>query len=678
MDLERFHQTFFEESFEGLERMETELLALEAAGEGAGAVDPETINTIFRAAHSIKGGAGTFGFKEVADFTHHVETLLDEMRAGRRPVTAEAVGLLLRCVDCLREMLASQQAGERPDTAQAESLRQALEALRGNAAQEAPSAVAPQAEAPAGGWRIRFRPLPHLLQTGNDPVRMFRALAELGELTVRCDEAALPAFGELDPEVCYLAWELELRGQVPRREVEEVFEWVEGDCELAIEPLGGRGEAAPETDAAPAGDATEAPALGQPRERTQSAPAGVSAQRRPRAQAGSIRVSIDKIDALINTVGELVITQSILGQIGRELEGVLGPQLEKLRNGLAQLERNTRELQEGIMGIRMLPISFAFSRFPRLVHDLGRQLGKQVRLEISGEQTELDKTVMEHIGDPLVHLVRNALDHGIEPPEEREAAGKDPVGTLRLSACHRGGNILIEVRDDGRGLDRERILAKARERGLVAPDAQLSDAEVYDLIFQPGFSTAAEVTDVSGRGVGMDVVRKNIREVGGTVEVASEPGRGSAFTIRLPLTLAIVDGQLVRVGSQIYVIPLVSIVESLQMQAGQVNVVAGRGEVYKLRDQYLPVVRLYEQFGIEAEHTELAGGMLVVVEGEGRRFGLLVDELLGQQQVVIKSLEANFRRVEGVSGATILGDGTVALILDVGGLHPAARQQAAA
>jgi two-component system chemotaxis sensor kinase CheA len=377
----------------------------------------------------------------------------------------------------------------------------------------------------------------------------------------------------------------------------------------------------------------------------------------------------------MNTVGELVITQSMLTQLGTKLTGSLA---EQIRAGLAQLERNVRELQESVMRVRMLPISFVFSRFPRMVRDLSGRLGKQVELKVTGDQTELDKTVLEKIGDPLVHLVRNSVDHGIEMPQARAAAGKPVVGVISLEAYHKGGNIVVEVSDDGGGLQQERILAKARERGLVGATETLTDEQVYDLIFMAGFSTADQATDISGRGVGMDVVRRNIKELGGAIEVRSTAGRGSRFIITLPLTLAIVDGQSVSVGTETYIVPLVTIIESLQLQPGGINRVGGHQEVFWFRDGYVPVVRLHEVFGVKPRATELHQGLIMVVEGEGRRVGLFVDDLLGQQQVVIKSLETNFRRVEGVSGATILGDGAVALILDVPGLIRVASLRAAA
>jgi two-component system chemotaxis sensor kinase CheA len=394
------------------------------------------------------------------------------------------------------------------------------------------------------------------------------------------------------------------------------------------------------------------------------------------ADSGSIRVSVEKIDELMNTVGELVITQAMLSQLGSKLEG---PTAEKLRGGLAQLERNMRELQESVMRVRMLPINVVFSRFPRMVRDLAQRLGKQVELKLTGEQTELDKTVLEKIGDPLVHLVRNSIDHGIESPDKRAAAGKPAAGTVHLDACHRGGNIAVEVSDDGGGLDKDRILAKARDRGLVGANDVLTDAQIYELIFLPGFSTAEKTTDVSGRGVGMDVVRRNIKELGGKIELRSDLGKGSKTIITLPLTLAIVDGQSVAVGTETYIVPLISIVESMQLKAESVSRLSGLGEVFSFRGFYLPIVRLYELFGVEPRTKVLDEGLVVVAEGEGhQRIGLFVDDLLGQQQVVIKSLEANYGHVEGVSGATILGDGSVALILDIPGLIRAMSMRAAA
>jgi two-component system chemotaxis sensor kinase CheA len=694
VDMSQFYQTFFEESFEGLDNMEASLLNLQV-----GEADPETVNTIFRAAHSIKGGAATFGFDPISNFTHVMETLLDQVRAGERMVTQEMVNLLLRSGDILRDMLTATQDGTEIDTVNASQTQGELEAmLHGEAAEVAEPSAAADESADAGddpanggqdGWLIKFKPHEHLMKTGNDPVRLFRELAMLGELSSELDDSGLPAFSEHESEVSYLGWTLTLMGDASLEQVNEVFEWVDDDCDLEITPIGGVAPAVavetpvepPVVDTPPAPveptpePVAATPAAAPPAE-TPPAAAAPAAKRKAAGtgEAGSIRVSTDKIDALINMVGELVITQSMLGQWGEDdVEKV--QDMEKLRDGLSQLERNTRELQESVMRIRMLPISFAFQRFPRMVRDLAQKLGKDVELKLSGEQTELDKTVMEKIGDPLVHLVRNSMDHGLETPDVREAAGKPGTGTVHLNAYHQGGNIVIEITDDGAGLNAERIIAKARENGIIGPDQEMSDEEIHALIFEAGFSTAAEVSDVSGRGVGMDVVRRNIRELGGSIEVRSKEGEGSTFTIRLPLTLAILDGQLVRVGDDTYIIPLVSIIESLQVKRNQVNAIAGKAELYKLRDEYIPVVRLYEVFDRAPDTEDLTKGLLVVVEGDGQRAGVFVDDLLGQQQVVIKSLETNFKRVDGVSGATILGDGTVALILDVGGLIEMSRDE---
>lgn len=652
VDIAQFHRAFFEESFEHLAHMEAALLQLDRDD------DPELINVIFRGAHSIKGGSATFGFAQIAEFTHLAETLLERIRSGRCGIDTAIVALLLESVDVLRAMIAALKDGAVADRRRIEDVQRRLQ--QALVADETPSrteaAVADAAlRGATAGWRILFRPHRHLFQTGNDPYRLLRELQAMGPIEVRADTAAVPAFAELAPEECYVGWDIRLHADVQRKEIDEIFAWVEGDCELAVEPLAARREIAAADGKNPVQDPP--PAVEN----------GVGKERRA-GEGESIRVSIDKIDALINMVGELVITQSMLSQMGEGMHEFSHAKLEKLRDGLAQLERNSREMQESVMRIRMLPISFAFSRFPRLVHDLCQKLGKKVELKLSGEQTELDKTVMEKIGDPLVHLVRNALDHGIEPPEVRRACGKSETGQVHLNAYHQGGNIVIEIGDDGAGLDRARIEAKARQRGLLQDDAVLSDERLIDLIFEPGFSTAESVSDVSGRGVGMDVVRRNIRDLGGSVEATSEEGKGSRFTIRLPLTLAILDGQSVRVGEQIYIMPLVSIIESLQVRPERVNVVAGRGEVYRLRDEYIPVMRLNEMFAGERRAASLAGGLLVVVERDGRKLGLVVDDLLGQQQVVIKSLESNFKPVPGISGATILGDGTVALIVDAGGL----------
>jgi two-component system chemotaxis sensor kinase CheA len=505
---------------------------------------------------------------------------------------------------------------------------------------------------------IEFTPDTSLFKTCNDPLRILAELANLGTVEAVPHADGLPPLAELDPTLCHLGWTLTLRGAVEQARIAEVFDWVDATAKITYEPIyESEGPAVTAVNPAPAA----APRAATPSD-LHASPAAAP---KSGGESGSLRVATEKVDALINLVGELVITQSMLGRFAEKYEP---GDLESLRRSLTQLTRNTRELQESVMQIRMLPIGFSFNRFPRLVHDLSRKLGKKVELKLSGENTELDKTVLEKIGDPLVHLVRNALDHGMELPEKRLAAGKSDTGTLELNAYHEGGSIIIEVKDDGAGLNKERILAKAKERGLIESDANLSDEHIYNLIFVAGFSTADTVSDVSGRGVGMDVVRRNINDLGGHVQIFSEAGKGSTIRIRLPLTLAILEGQVLRVGKEIYVASLVSIIETVQSTRDNLSCVAGRTELFRHRTDYLPVIRLHDLFGIEPDSRDIADGLLIVLEADGRRVALLVDELLAQQQVVIKSLETNFKQVPGLAGATIHGDGTVALILDVPGL----------
>ena len=714
IDLAQFHEAFFEESFEAIESMEASLLKLDV-----GAPDPEMINTVFRVAHSIKGGAGMFNFADIASFTHTLETLLDGVRGGRTTLTTPVMDLLLKSVDVLREMLRAVQKKESFDPQRVADLQFDLEVAVAKApAAEAPVAASAPAAAPAAAapapaaaaqsspslpeWRISVRPLENMLSRGNEPLALFSALAEHGEVSVTADLSELPALSAIDPHRCYLKWQLRLKSAVSKERIAEAFEWVEGDCDYEItsdEEPAQAASLAPAPTVQPAAPAPQAAApaavpaaTAQP---VQSASSPAPAAEAPRAaarpeaapaaaasggggDASSIRVSTQKIDELINTVGEVVITQSMLAQLGALAEG---PSAERLRSGLAQLERNVRELHESVMRVRMLPIGFAFSRFPRLVRDVAQRLGKQIELKLTGEQTELDKTVLERIGDPLVHLVRNSIDHGIEMPEVRVAAGKSAAGTVHLEAFHRGSAIIIEVSDDGQGLDSDRILAKARAKGLIGPTETPSQDAIYELIFLPGFSTAEQTTDLSGRGVGMDVVRRNIKSLGGKIDIRSERGKGSRFTISLPLTLAIVDGQSVCVGDETYIVPLVSIVESLQIKSSAVNRLSNAGEVISFRGDYLPLLRLHDLFGIEPRSRAVHEGIVVVAEGDGQRVGLFVDDLRGQQQVVIKSLETNYGQVQGISGATILGDGSVALILDVSGLirssSSASRREAA-
>jgi two-component system chemotaxis sensor kinase CheA len=685
IDLTQFHDAFFDESFEALDSMESELLKLDT-----GSPDPESINTIFRVAHSIKGGAATFGFAEIASFTHSLETLLDELRSKRLAVTQRICDLLLKSVDIMRAMLQAAKTKQPIGMQSVADLQFDIELVivqrdTGIAASPSPTGGAADsrdasntqgdiADAPRSvEWLIELRPGPTFFERGTDPVRIFRELGVLGSLAVTARLDALPSCQDLDPKRCYLSWSLTLLSDAPEAAIREIFEWLNADCELKVS-----------TRHAPAGiadapaAAADASLVASPRAATGPMVAVESAQPAQAAfasESGSIRVGVEKVDELINTVGELVITHAMLSQI---CHGIGGPAAELLRSGMQQLERNMRQLQEGVMRVRMLPISVVFSRFPRMVRDLAQRLDKQVELKIIGETTELDKTVLEKIGDPLVHLVRNCLDHGIENAAARAAAGKNITGTIYLNASHRGGNIDIEVGDDGGGLNSERILAKARAAGLVDPNDKLSDAEIQQLIFLPGFSTAEITTDLSGRGVGMDVVRRNVTDLGGKIEVYSTRGQGSRFLITLPLTLAIVDGLSVAVGDQIYILPMMSTIESLRLAPTQVTSIAEGREVFAFRDEYLPIVRLYKMFDLTPRARALHEGLVVVVEGAGRRVGLFVDDLVGQQQVVIKSLETHYGRVSGISAATILGDGSVALILDVPDLIRNAALRAAA
>jgi two-component system chemotaxis sensor kinase CheA len=680
IDLSQFHQVFFEESFEGLDIMEELLLSL-----NDGDPDQESINTIFRSAHSIKGGSATFGFNSVSEFTHILESLLDEMRDGNRDVTSEAVDLLLQSVDCLRDMLTSLQDDGECDASLAQELGKKFLALEGGdelASIQDAAETLEEAASSDGVWLINFKPESHILCNGNEPLRMFRELGMMGECHVHLVEDSIPDWSSLEPEEIHLQWQIELRADITKDDITEVFEWVLDECELdisqntSVRDQPGAPEARAEEIAQPEPPSIEPSKEEQPAELARvSTSTEVAKKVQPKKEvnraASSIRVDIDKVDSLINLVGELVITQSMLSQVGTDFHV---KQLEVLKQGLAQLEQNTRELQESVMQIRMMPISFAFNRFPRMVRDLAKQLNKKVELEISGEHTELDKTVMEQIGDPLVHLVRNSMDHGIEPAEERLAKGKPETGTVKLYACHQGGSIMIEISDDGRGINAPRVFAKAVEKGLVSAQDNLSDQDIFRLLFEPGFSTAENVTDVSGRGVGMDVVKRNITLLGGSIDVDSELDKGSTFSIRLPLTLAILDGQLIRIGEQIFVVPLISVTESLQIDSHCISTVGGEMDLYQLREEYVPIINMADEFGFKSDNNDIEESLLVVVEGEDQKIGLLVDELMEQQQVVIKSLEENYKSIEGISGATILGDGRVALIIDVVGFIRGAKR----
>jgi two-component system chemotaxis sensor kinase CheA len=661
IDLRQFHASFFSESLEGLDSTEANLLRLES-----GERSPELLNAIFRAIHSIKGAAGSLGFPQIGRFTHEFENVLDDLRKGAFEPDPEAVDAMLACVDHVRYSLRAAQQEKPHDDAKDSALLKRLTGLRNGAHPPVRrEAAAPGARAAAAGstFRIRFKPGPGFFASGNDAVKLLRVLDGMGSLTARADLSALPEAAGFDPEKCYLAWDLELRTEHPREEVADVFGWVEDDCEVVLDAPGAP-SAAPAT-AQPAAPESQSPERrGTDRRRSDRRVGGRrsdDSEQALQARSDILHVGRGKLDGLMNAVGELVITKTILKQILSKVA-----RDERLDEILQELEHHARELQDSVMAIRMQPMSFAFGRFPRLVRDLCQASGKLVQLKVSGEASELDSTVIEKLVDPLTHLVRNALDHGIEAPAERVAAGKMETAVLAMHAEHRGGNIEIVVSDDGRGINRERVRAKAVERGLLGAGEAVSDEKVHELIFSPGFSTAEKLNELSGRGVGLDVVRKNVGELNGAIKIESEPGRGTRFVIRLPLTLAIVDGMRVGVADETYILPLASIVECIRPGAATVRPIAGQAHVVEIRGEYLPMLSLGKLFGVPAAAPE--EGIAVVLEADGTRIALLVDALLGQEQVVIKTLEANYRKVPCVAGATILGEGRVVLILDVASL----------
>jgi two-component system chemotaxis sensor kinase CheA len=667
LDMEQLRKMFYEECRENLEVLEDVLLNLDPEH-----VEDESINTIFRAAHSIKGGAGTFNLLDISEFTHGVEAYLDLVRNQERSLSAETIDLLLKSGDCIHSMLEGHEQGSEVNEDLKQEVSQKLLVLLDDNASESTSEQTQQPDAENETstnsdqpWQIAFAPHQEMFFSGNDPLRILRELSELDtSCEISADTSKLPDIEAIESELCYLTWSATISGEVELEQIQEIFEWVEDECDLTIERVGGNDVT---SDIAGASESQpESPTVDTPVKKAEPEAKSTKVAKSD-SSVSSIRVDIDKVDSLINLVGELVITQSMLTEIGNDFTI---EKLEKLKTGLDQLLQNSKDLQENVLNIRMLPMSFAFSRFPRLVRDLSSRLEKQVDLQIKGEQTELDKTVLERIVDPLVHLVRNGIDHGIEQPSTRLANGKPEMGVIELNAYHQGGSIVIEIQDDGAGLNCDKLWDKALEKGVLAEDSrreEFSDKQIMNLIFAPGFSTAEQVSDISGRGVGMDVVRRNIEELGGHIEVESNLGEGSCFTISLPLTLAILDGQLVKVAGEVYVIPLLTIVESIQIDPACIKHASGGIELYRLREENIPILRLQDELEMGSSGG-LEQRILCFVEAAGNRVGLLLDELHDQQQVVIKSLESNYSKVAGISGATILGDGSVSLILDIQGL----------
>ncbi|EAA5821047.1 chemotaxis protein CheA [Salmonella enterica subsp. enterica] len=662
MDISDFYQTFFDEADELLADMEQHLLDLVPESP-----DAEQLNAIFRAAHSIKGGAGTFGFTILQETTHLMENLLDEARRGEMQLNTDIINLFLETKDIMQEQLDAYKNSEEPDAASFEYICNALRQLALEAKGETTPAVVETAALSAA---IQEESVAET-ESSRDESKLRIVLSRLKANEVDLLEEELGNLATLTDVVKGAdSLSATLDGSVAEDDIVAVLCFVIEADQIAFEKV----VTAPvekvqeKTEVAPvASPAVVAPAA---KSAAHEHHAGREKPARER-ESTSIRVAVEKVDQLINLVGELVITQSMLAQRSNELDPV---NHGDLITSMGQLQRNARDLQESVMSIRMMPMEYVFSRFPRLVRDLAGKLGKQVELTLVGSSTELDKSLIERIIDPLTHLVRNSLDHGIEMPEKRLEAGKNVVGNLILSAEHQGGNICIEVTDDGAGLNRERILAKAMSQGM-AVNENMTDDEVGMLIFAPGFSTAEQVTDVSGRGVGMDVVKRNIQEMGGHVEIQSKQGSGTTIRILLPLTLAILDGMSVRVAGEVFILPLNAVMESLQPREEDLHPLAGGERVLEVRGEYLPLVELWKVFDVDGAKTEATQGIVVILQSAGRRYALLVDQLIGQHQVVVKNLESNYRKVPGISAATILGDGSVALIVDVSALQGLNREQ---
>jgi two-component system, chemotaxis family, sensor kinase CheA len=709
--LDQLKLTFFDECSEALQQIEAGLTDLK---EGAGSED--TINAVFRSVHSVKGGAGIFGFDGLVNFAHVFETVLDAMRSTKLPATPDVIDVLLPANDVLSDLIALSRSGEAIPPDLGRDSRAALEHLLQSEAGGADAADDDSAPAPADfegidftpvradqfdeagdeaaeqTYRIVFRPKPEMLRKANEPLYIVRELRKLGQLDLFAELDRLPALEQLEYDYPYLGWTGSLRTSAKRAQIEEVFEFVTGDCEIEIigdapaevaeAPIEIVETASPPIAPAALPVVPDLPAeLGAPNAVAANAEAeGTAAPRGAAAKAANAgatttRVELEKIDRVVNMVGELVIAQAMLGQVVHGLpEDVSG----RLAQVLEEVVHHTRELKDSVMSMRAQPVNAVFQRMPRLVRELATKTAKKVRLELSGENTEVDRSIIERLGDPLTHIIRNSIDHGIELPGDRLAAGKAEEGTIRLAAEHRGGRIVIAISDDGAGINPERVLKKARSQGLVGADAALSEDEINNLIFMPGFSTAEKVSDISGRGVGMDVVRRNIQDVGGRISLKSERGRGMSIMLALPLTLAVMDGMVIRVGQETYVMPMSAIVECLRPPASDIHNLIGTSGMLRLRGNLVPLVQLTDLLDIAPTLSASDERVVIITDaGEGAHFGIVVDELLGHQQVVVKSIEESYGSVPGIAGATILGNGRVAFILDVEKLSDLANSQTA-
>jgi two-component system chemotaxis sensor kinase CheA len=728
MDMNEIKEIFFQECEEQLAELESGLLKL-----NDGDRDPETVNAVFRAVHSIKGGAGAFGLDDLVGFAHVFETTLDCVRSNKLEPNQDVLKVMLKSADVLADLVTASRDGGGVDEARSRGLVKELEALAHGEMPSAHVEVAKPAKAEApkpsddsgfepipftfdgfdddvpaakgSVYEIFFKPRHDLYSKGNEAALLLRDLSKLGEMSVGCDMERLPTLDKLDPEASYFSWKISLTTEKSEGDIRSVFEFAEWDCELDVklsaakssdeelpmvpvpfdlssldDDLGSEtnaaGQAASAATAETAANASKMAAVAARVEKKEAAaaPAPAPAQAAAAAAAGqTIRVDLDRVDRLINLVGELVINQAMLSQsvIENDTSGT-----SAVNMGLEELQQLTREIQDSVMAIRAQPVKPVFQRMSRIVREVADMVGKQIRLVTEGENTEVDKTVIDKIAEPLTHMIRNAVDHGIESPEKREAAGKDPEGTIKLSAKHRSGRILIELVDDGGGINRERVKQKAIDNELISPDANLSDEEIDNLIFAPGFSTADTISDISGRGVGMDVVKRSIQALGGRISISSRPGLGSTFTMSLPLTLAVLDGMVVTVAGQTLVVPLTAIVETLQPEASAIHSFGATQRLISIRNSFCPLVDVGRILNFRATQANPVEGVALLVESEGGgQRALMVDAIQGQRQVVIKSLEANYTHVPGIAAATILGDGRVALILDVDAVVAASRGQ---
>jgi len=709
--LDDLKKTFFDECDEAMQQIEIGLTDIRS-GEG----NDETINAVFRGVHSVKGGAGIFGFEQLVEFAHVFETVLDGLRNGSLTATSENLDVLLSASDVLSDLVQMSRAGETIAEGFGAEVRSGLEQIieQGGGGGGADGDIAPaefegldfmpvavnlddlDADVPLAGsdgrsvYKIVFRPKPEMLKKANEPLYVLRELRKLGEAEIEANVDNLPALSEIEVDVPYLSWTITLRTEEKRAKVDEVFEFVMGDCELSIEE-----ETPPPAVIAPAAIAADtampeaiaalpvieapsvAPAMPAPKAENKpmaTKPEGETGggAGRGKPAATTTRIELDRIDRVVNMVGELVISQAMLGQIVQDLPESTSMRLIQI---LDEVAHHTRELKDSVMSMRAQPVGSVFQRMPRLVREVAAKTHKKVRLETHGETTEVDRSIIERLGDPLTHIIRNSVDHGVEAPSARIAAGKPEEGVIRLSAEHRGGRIVIEIKDDGAGINSERVLKIAREKGLVGPDAQLTEDEINNLIMMPGFSTAEVISDISGRGVGMDVVRSNIQDLGGRITLKSVRGQGMTIQLALPLTLAVMDGMVIKVGTQTYVMPLSAIVECLRPSRGEISALIGTHGMLQLRGEFVPIILLSDLLGVDSAPGSNSERVVIVTDnGDGSRIGLVVDELLGHQQVVIKSIEESYGAVPGIAAATILGNGRVAFILDVEKLAELAAQ----